>query len=113
MTGSFTIHDIANTTNNVDWVPGTPSVMTFRARGVVLFLTISYSNDAIHPEDFAYVYRVAMVPGAEYKTEEPLYDYVNTNTTVDSINILDRHGIHIVFVQTGKAPCLTSMRSKT
>ncbi|ORX77973.1 hypothetical protein K493DRAFT_412410 [Basidiobolus meristosporus CBS 931.73] len=67
---------------------------TYRSSGIVLSVVIEYDNDG--STNFKYSYSANYIKGNEFKVEETIF-----NPTDGSITELNRHGIRIVFSQTG------------
>jgi len=71
-----------------------------RYAGVVLVMRIFYDNVyTFNTHNIRYTYTVHQVPRTEFKVEEPMYS-VDKNGVVHR-TVVDRHGIRIVFQQTG------------
>ncbi|KAK9763754.1 hypothetical protein K7432_009303 [Basidiobolus ranarum] len=67
---------------------------SYRSSGIVLSVVIQYDNDG--NDKFKYSYSANYIKGNEYKIEETIY-----NPTDGSYTEFNRHGIRIVFSQTG------------
>lgn len=73
-----------------------------RYAGMVLVVRVFYDNThSMNTADVRYTYSVRHVPSTEFKVEEPMYGVAATGGAVQR-TIVDRHGIRIVFLQTGK-----------
>lgn len=79
--------------------PKTKGLETMRATGLVLVVTIEYSNQgSYNPYKVGYIARVSLVEKAEFKVQEIVRDGDRT----DERFVLDRHGVRLMVKQTGE-----------
>ncbi|CAG8739135.1 6898_t:CDS:2, partial [Gigaspora margarita] len=84
--------------NSPSTAPGADKVAgeTYRSSGIVIIIIIEYQNVPLKTGQLSYKYLPQAIDGSEYKSVEKIY-----NTTDNSITLVDRHGIRLVFQQHG------------
>eukprot|EP01061_Rhynchopus_euleeides_P036044 TRINITY_DN60721_c0_g1_i1.p2 TRINITY_DN60721_c0_g1~~TRINITY_DN60721_c0_g1_i1.p2 ORF type:complete len:572 (+),score=229.03 TRINITY_DN60721_c0_g1_i1:82-1716(+) len=70
---------------------------TIRYDGGVFLVMIDYQTPKLTMDDMGYEYNVRYIPKAEYK----VITKIRSTTNPDKTQYLNRHGIRILFVQTG------------
>eukprot|EP01088_Endostelium_zonatum_P014209 TRINITY_DN3014_c0_g1_i1.p1 TRINITY_DN3014_c0_g1~~TRINITY_DN3014_c0_g1_i1.p1 ORF type:complete len:388 (+),score=55.68 TRINITY_DN3014_c0_g1_i1:74-1237(+) len=69
-----------------------------RYDGIVLLFFIEYSNTyTFNTGNIRYQYKVRAVENAEFKSMQPIY-----TKNVNAVNVYNRHGPRIIFLQTGQ-----------
>jgi len=68
---------------------------SLRHAGSVIIVFVTYSNELWDSRKISYTYRLAYISGAEFKAEQP--QILDNNDMI----VYNRHGIRMVFVQTG------------
>ncbi|RUS28337.1 hypothetical protein BC938DRAFT_482005 [Jimgerdemannia flammicorona] len=71
---------------------------TCRSSGIVISVNINYANSPSNLDLITYQYLPQVIVGNEYKVEEIVY----RAETTGGITVLNRHGIKIIFQQSGQ-----------
>jgi len=83
---------------DLDTASDTNNLRTKRNDGIILFLTITYSNTySYNLDNFSYTYSVNLIGNTKYKAVQPIY-----TKNLENRLLWNRHGVRIIVLQTGQ-----------